>query len=334
MSGVGSKMRAVIQDRYGAPRDVLRMAEVAIPEPAADEVLVKVVAASVNPADWHFVRGEPLVARIQMGLRGPKKTVPGADFAGIVEAVGAEVAHVAAGDEVYGESFQTRMGTFAEYATVKAAGLATKPSSLTMAEAAAVPLAGVTALQAIVDHGQAMAGQRVLVVGASGGVGHFAVQIATALGAEVTGVCSTRNADFVRSLGAARAIDYTCESFLEGAEYDLVVQLAGLDDAMAYRPVMANDATLLMLTGDGEGRWLGPIGRIVKSQLRAPFVSQRFAVFTAKPNRADLDRLTEMIETGQLRPTIERSYPLAEAAAAIARVEQAHTRGKIAVEVE
>lgn len=326
-------MKAVVQERYGAPTEVLSLADVAVPDPAPDEVLVKVHAASVNPADWHLVRGEPLIARAQLGLRRPRKVVPGVDVAGVVEAVGADVTGFSVGDEVYGETLRRRYGTFAEHAAVAASGLAPVPPSLSMEEAAAIPLAGLTALQALTTHSAAEAGRRVLIVGASGGVGHLAVQIAVALEAEVTGVCSTRNVEFARSLGATRVIDYTTESYLDDGEYDLVVQLSGLDSAADFLPVMARDATLLLLTGDAESRFWGPIGRGVAAMLRSPFVSQRLTMFTAEANRPDLERLTAMVEAGDLRPEIERTVGLADVPAAIARVEEAHTRGKVVVTV-
>lgn len=332
MSARVDMMRAVMQDRYGPPTEVLQMAEIAVPEPGPDEVRISVHAASVNPADWHLVRGEPLVARLVFGLRGPKKVVPGADVAGVIDAVGAAVTDLAVGDEVYGDVGDVRMGTFADAVVAPAALIAPKPAPLSMVEAAAIPLAGITALQAI-QRGGVGQGTRVLVVGASGGVGHFAVQIAAAAGATVTAVCSGRNAEFVRSLGAERVIDYTTESYLEGGEYDLVIQLSGTAPAMAFRPVLAARGHVQMLTGDGESRWLGPVGRSVGGLVRSPFVGQRFSMFSATANGPDLRRMTELIEAGRVRPSIEQTCSLADAPAAIARIEQAHTRGKVVVDV-
>jgi len=327
-------MKAVVHDVYGAPTEVLRLDDIDVPQPGPDEVLIKLHAASINPADWHMVRGEPLVARASIGLRKPKKIVPGADFAGTVEAVGTEATEqsgVAVGDGVYGEMLQQRLGTFAQYVVVPAAMAGPVPQNLTMEQAAAVPLAGITALQAMRDRGEVEAGSRVLIVGASGGVGHLAVQIGVAMGAEVTGVCSTGNLEFVESLGAVRVIDYTCESYVDNGEYDLVLQLSGPIPASAFRPVMTRNGTLLILTGDSASRFWGPIGRVVKAMVQSPFVSQTFSMLNAKPNAADLATLTEMIEAGQLRPEIARTCDLAGVPVEIARVEQAHTRGKVVV---
>jgi NADPH:quinone reductase-like Zn-dependent oxidoreductase len=324
-------LKAIVQDRYGPPQEVLELREVGRPEARGHHVLLRVRASSVNPADWHFVRGEPTIVRIQMGLRGPKHTVMGCDVAGTVEAAGEEVTAFRPGDEVFGSTFEDGFGGFAEFAAVRDRLLLPKPSNLSFAEAAAVPLAGMTALQGLRDHGRVEPGQNVLIVGASGGVGTFAVQIAKASGAEVTGVCSTGNVDLVRSLGADHVIDYTREDFTRGGPYDLVVQVAGTMSASGCRRALTPEGTLVLISGDSSGRRVGPLGRVVRAQASSPFVSQRVVSFTMKPNGADLRALTELIEAGRVKPVIGREHSLAEVPEAIRRVEEGHTRGKLVV---
>jgi NADPH:quinone reductase-like Zn-dependent oxidoreductase len=322
-------MRAVAQSRYGAPGDVLRVQDIARPEPGEGEVLIRVRAASVNPVDFHLVRGEPYIARLSFGVRRPSDPVPGCDFAGVVEAIGNGVTGLEAGDEVFGTSFMRGFGVFAEYAVVPAELVVGKPAGLTFEQAATIPLAALTALQALRDHGRLAAGEHVLIIGASGGVGTFAVQIAKSLGAEVTGVCSTRNAEIVRLLGADHVLDYTREE-LTGT-YDVVLQLGGAATASELRRLLTGDGRLVMISGDSEGRWIGPMGRALRGVLQSPFVSQQVATFTVAPSAADLTALAELAHTGGLTPVVDHVYSLDEAAAAIAHVEEGHTRGKVAI---
>jgi NADPH:quinone reductase-like Zn-dependent oxidoreductase len=326
-------VKAIVQREYGSP-DVLELTEVDKPAVAGGEVLVRVHAASVNAADWHLIRGEPYIARLSFGLRGPRDTVPGCDLAGEVEAVGENVTAFGPGDQVSGSPFMNGHGAFAEWASVSAELLAPKPAGLSYEQAAAVPLAGMTALQGLRDHGRVEREQRVLIVGASGGVGTFAVQIAKSLGAEVTGVCSATNVDLVRSLGADHVIDYTSEDFTRSGErYDLIFQLAGTLSPSGFRPVLTRAGTLIVSSGDSDGRWIGPLSRPVKALLLSPFVSQRLVNFTMKPNGEDLHSLTELIDAGEVTPVIDRRYPLAELPEAIRYQEQGHARGKVVVGV-
>jgi NADPH:quinone reductase-like Zn-dependent oxidoreductase len=325
-------MKAIVQERYGPPRDVLELRDIEPPAVGDDQVLVRVQAASVNPADWHLMRGDPYIARLQMGLRRPKHAVLGSDVAGRVETVGANVARFAPGDEVYACSFSDGMGGFGERAAVRADLLAAKPANLSFEQAAAVPLAGMTALQGLRDHGRLEPGQKVLVIGASGGVGTFAVQIAKALGGEVTGVCSTRNVDLVTSLGADHVIDYTNEDFTRGgARYDLILQVAGTASPSDCRRALTPRGTLLLSSGEPTGRVFGPVGRMVKAGVLSPFVSQRMLSFLMKPKQEDLLVLKQLIEDGKVTPVIDRTYPLAELPEAIGYLEALRARGKVVV---
>jgi NADPH:quinone reductase-like Zn-dependent oxidoreductase len=327
-------MKAIVQARYGPPLEVLELRDVGEPVVGDDDVLVRVHAAAVNPADWHLIRGEPYIARLSFGLRGPKDAVPGCDLAGRVEAVGNGVSEFRPGDEVYGSPFMRGHGAFAEYASVPGDVLAVKPANVSFGEAAAAPIGGLTALQGLRDHGRVQAGHKVLIIGASGGVGTFAVQIAKALGAEVTGVCSTRNVDMVRSLGANRVVDYAREDFTRGEQrYDLIFQLAGTLSPAECRRVLAPKGALLVSSGESSGRVIGPVGRTVKARALSPFVGQTLLSFTVRPNTADLQRLKELIEAGEVAPVIDRSYPLSDVPQAIAYVEQGHARGKVIVEI-
>jgi NADPH:quinone reductase-like Zn-dependent oxidoreductase len=302
--------------------------------PGAGEVLVRVRAGSVNPADWHVMRGEPRVARLSFGLRKPKYRVLGCDFAGSVESVGGDVKTLAPGDEVYGNTFMRGFGGFAEYARAEADLLAPKPAGLTFEQAAAVPIAAMTALQGLRDHGRVEPGQRVLIIGASGGVGTFAVQIAKSLGADVTGICSTRNVDLVQSLGADHVVDYSREDFTEGGDrYDLIFQLAGTHSPSDLRRALARKGTLLMSSGESDGRWIGPLTRVIAGRLQSPFVGQRLVSFTVEPNGDDLGALTELIDAGTLTPAIDRTYPLSEVPDAIRYLEEGHARGKVVISV-
>ena len=324
-------MKAMVNMKYGPP-DVLELTEVERPTPKDDEVLLKVHAASVNPADWHLLRGDPYIARLQLGLRYPKTRVLGCDVAGRVEAVGKNVTTLQPGDEVFGSPFMHGFGAFAERVSVSEDLLAPKPTNLSFEQVAAVPLAASTALQGLRDHGGIEPGHKVLIVGASGGVGTFAVQIAKSFDAEVTGVCSTRNVGLVRSLGADRVIDYTREDFARsGQKYDLVFQLAGTRSPSECRRVLTSKGTLVQISGDSDGRWIGPMDRIIKALVLSPFVSQKMASFTVKPNKEDLRFLTELIESGKLTPVIDRTYSLSETPEAIRHLENGRARGKVVI---
>jgi len=328
-------MKAMVSTEYGPP-DVLELTEVEKPTPKEDEVLVKVHAASVNSADWHLLRGVLYIARMQgtLGLRKPKDRDLGCDVAGKVEAVGKNVTMLRPGDEVFGSPFMRGFGAFAEHLRISEDLLAPKPTTLSFEEAAAVPLAASTALQGLRDHGRIEPGQRVLIIGASGGVGTFAVQIAKSFEAEVTGVCSTRNVDIARSLGADHIIDYTEEDFTKsGQKYDLIFQLAGTRSPSECRGALTPKGTLVLSSGESDGRWIGPVERIVKALVLSPFVSQKMVSFTVKPNKEDLQFLRQLIETGKLAPVIDRTYPLAEMPEAIRYLEEGHARGKVVITV-
>jgi NADPH:quinone reductase-like Zn-dependent oxidoreductase len=323
-------MKAIVCHEYGSP-DVLELQDVDKPVVKDDEVLVRVRAASVNPADWHFMRGVPYVMRPQSGLRKPKKNFVGHDVAGQVEAVGKAVTGFRPGDEVFAD---VGAGGFAEYASVSEGVLVLKPANLTFEQAAAVPLAGLTALQGLRDAGQIRPGQKVLIIGASGGVGTFAVQIANSFGAQVSAVCSTRNMELVRSLGADAVIDYTQGDFTQsGQKFDLIFQLAGTSSPSHCRQALTSKGTLVLSSGESDGRWIGPVDRLVKAAVLSPFVSQKLGSFLAKPNKDDLQFLKELIEAGKLMPVIDRTYPLSEVPEAIRYLEEGHARGKVVIAV-
>jgi NADPH:quinone reductase-like Zn-dependent oxidoreductase len=325
-------MKAMVNMKYGPP-DVLELTEVERPSPKDDEVLLKVHAASVNPADWHLLRGMPYIARLQLGLLKPKERVLGCDVAGQVEALGKNVTMLKPGDEVFGSPFMHGFGAFAEGVCVPEDLLAPKPANLSFEQAAAVPLAASTALQGLRDHGRIEPGHKVLIIGASGGVGTFAVQIAKSFDAEVSGVCSTRNVEMVRSLGADHVIDYTVEDFTRSGhkKYDLIFQLAGTRSPSELRRALTSKGTLVLISGESDGRWIGPVDRIVKAQMLSPFVSQKMASFTVKPNKEDLQFLKELIEAGTLTPVIDRTYSLSETPEAIRYLENGHARGKVVI---
>ncbi|MFD7262243.1 NAD(P)-dependent alcohol dehydrogenase [Streptomyces sp. NPDC059874] len=324
-------MKAIVQDRYGSS-DVLEFREVDRPVPGDAEVLVRVHASSVNARDWHVMRGDPYVARLTFGLTRPKQRIQGADFAGVVEAVGKDVTRLRPGDEVYGEAD----GAFAEYVCASQEVLGPKPANLTFAQAAAVPLAGNTALMGLRDVGKVRPGQRVLVNGASGGVGTFAVQLAKALGAEVTGVCSTRNVDLVRSLGADHVVDYTREDFTRtGERYDLLFDLVGNRTLAECRRALTPTG-VLVLSGGGvsEGVSLfGPVGLIIRGTLMSRFRGGRIRVLTTEPSADNLAALCELLESGALTPAVDRTYPLSQAAEAIRYVEVEHAGAKVVITV-
>jgi NADPH:quinone reductase-like Zn-dependent oxidoreductase len=323
-------MKAIVYHEYGSP-DVLELREIDKPVVEDDEVLVRVRAASANPADWHFMRGQPYIMRPQSGLRKPRNSVLGRDISGQVEAVGKDVTRFRPGDEVFGD---VETAGFAEYRCVTEGFLGPKPANLTFEQAAAVPLAALTALQGLRDAGQVQPEQKVLIIGASGGVGTFAVQIAKWLGADVTGVCSTRNVEMVRSLGADHVIDYTQEDFTQsGQKYDLIFQLAGTRSPSDCRRALTPKGTLVLSSGESDGRWIGPVDRIIKAVALSPFVSQKLGSFLAKPNEEDLQFLKELIEAGKVKPVIDRRYPLSEAPEAIRYLEEGHARGKVVITV-
>ena len=327
-------MKAIGFDRYGPP-EVLQLRDVDMPAVGDNDVLVRVRAASVNPLDWHFMRGSPYLVRMLAGLSRPRAGAArlGADMSGLVEAVGTNVTGFRPGDQVFG-GLDDR-GTLAEYLTIRAdAAILPKPAGLTFEQAAAVPVAAVTALQALRDKGHVQAGHKVLVNGASGGVGTFAVQIAKALGAEVTGVCSTRNAKTAASIGADRVIDYTREDFTRArGHYDLLVDIAGNRTLAETRRVLAPTGVLVAVGGPNKGRWVGPLGRSVKMALLSPAVSQRMVFFLARQTKEDLAVLRELLQAGKITPVIDRTYPLRDASAAIGYLEQGHARGKVIITV-
>ena len=324
-------MKAIAYKRFGSP-DVLELAEVPKPKPQRNHVLVRVRAASPNPYDWHFMRGLPYIARLTaLGIRKPKNSVLGSDMAGVVESVGSGVTRFRPGDEVF--AF-VGSGGFAEYVSAEEKLLALKPANLSVQQAATVPLAGLTALQGLRDAGQIKSAQKVLIVGASGGVGTFAVQIAKWFGADVTGVCSTRNLELVRSIGADRVIDYTREDFTgNGAKYDLIFQVAGTTTPAAFRRVLTSKGRLVLSSGDSSGRVIGAVSRILKAVVLSPFISQTMRPFLVKPSSQDLEFLKDLIEAGSVTPVIDRSYPLSESADAIRYLETLRVRGKVVISV-
>ncbi|RLP94637.1 NAD(P)-dependent alcohol dehydrogenase [Micromonospora sp. BL4] len=327
-------MKAIVQDRYGPP-ETLTLADVDPPVPAAHEVLVRVEAAALNAYDWHVMRGDPRMARLAMGRSRPRARVRGRDFAGRVEAVGAHVRQVRPGDAVFGDLGDAN-GAFAEYVCVPEALVAAQPANLTPQQAAALPLAGITALMGLCEVGQVAPGHRVLINGASGGVGTLAVQLAKALGATVTGVCSTRNVDLVRSLGADHIVDYTRDDFARDTRrYDVVFDLVGNRSLTALRRVLTPTGTLV-LSGGGVyrgGSLVGPMGLIVRGRLLAPFVRHRIVILAAAPGRQHLDTLRAHAETGRLTPVIDRTYPLHEVPRAMRYLEGEHARAKVVITV-
>ncbi|MFF7945782.1 NAD(P)-dependent alcohol dehydrogenase [Streptomyces griseorubiginosus] len=324
-------MKAVVQDRYGSV-DTLELREVDRPVPGAGEVLVRVHAASVNAYDWHYLHGDPRIARLSLGMRSPKVRIRGRDFAGRVTAVGPGVEGLHPGDEVYGEAD----GTFAEFVCAKDSETDLKPAGLSFEQAAAMPLAANTALIGLRDVAGLRAGQSVLVNGASGGVGSFAVQLAKAYGAEVTGVCGARNVELVGSLGADDVVDYTREDFARaGRRYDVVLDLVGNRSLADLRRATAPSGTVV-LSGGGVfegGSLLGPVRLIVRGRLLSPFVRQRVLPLTAKASKANLAVLRGLVDAGEMAPAVERMYPLSEAAEAIRHLEVEHARAKIVITV-
>jgi NADPH:quinone reductase-like Zn-dependent oxidoreductase len=325
-------MKAIVQDRFGAP-DVLRLADIARPEPEPGEVLLRMHAAGLNPYDWHMVRGDPLIARLipgAVGLTKPRHRVAGLDAAGQVEAVGPDVRDFRVGDEVLGFC----PGALAEYACVSAEQVVPKPPSLTFEEAAAIPIAATTALRAIRDVGQVRSGHRVLINGAAGGVGTYAVQIARALGAEITGVCGTASSELVLSLGASHVIDYTTDDFTsERARYDVILDNAGSQRLARLRNALKPGGTLILNAGGEPGRAIGPIGSMIRAAAVNRFVSQRLCFLPTKLDRAELASITELVVDGKLRSVVDRTYSLADTADGLRYVEAGHAHGKVVVTI-
>jgi NADPH:quinone reductase-like Zn-dependent oxidoreductase len=324
-------MRAAVRDRYGSPERVVEVREIDKPVPSDDEVLVRVAAAGLNVADWYGVTGRPYVGRPSMGLRRPKEERLGVDYAGTVEAVGKNVTEFRAGDEVIG----ARTGALAEYVAARAdRAIVSKPTNVTFEQGATVAVAGVTALQGLRDEGQLQAGQKVLVNGASGGVGTYAVQIAKALGGEVTAVCSTGNVELMRSLGADHVVDYTQEDFTRsGRRYDVLLDVAGSKSLAACKRVLAPDARFVVIGGSRSSRLLGPLGHVAGTFLAGLWSSQKVGFFIAKLNKEDMHVLRGMLETGKLTPVIDRRYELSEVPEAFEYMGAGHCRSKIVVTV-
>ena len=322
-------MQATVQDRYGSVA-VLETRDIDKPAIGAGEVLVRVRAAGVNPADWAIMSGLPYIARPVYGLRRPKHIVRGTDVAGTVEAIGTEVTRFKPGDEVFGWC----VGSYAEFAAASEDALALKPANLTFEQAAAVPMAGFVALQALRDHGKVRAGQKVLVNGASGGIGTFAVQIAKSLGAEVTGVCSTRNVDMVRSIGADHVVDYTKEDFTRsGKQYDFILDNVANHSLTDLRHALTPTGTLIPNGGGFDHRWMASGGRIVRAAVLFRFGGQKLGNFLMSANQQDLIVLKELIEAGKVTPVMDRTYPLSQTRQAIAHVGEGHASGKVAITV-
>jgi NADPH:quinone reductase-like Zn-dependent oxidoreductase len=329
-STTGQRMQAIVQARYGSA-DVLRLEETSRPAIGDDEVLVRVHAAGLDRGTWHLMAGQPYLIRITgYGVRAPKNPVPGLDVAGTVVAAGAGVTRFEVGDEVFGIG----QGSFAEYVCAREDKLARKPANLTFDQAAAVAVSGLTALQGLRDAGRAEAGQHVLIVGASGGVGTFAVQIAKAFGAEVTGVCSTAKTGLVRSAGADHVIDYSQDDFANGPQrYDLILDIAGNSPLSRLRRALTPSGTLVIAGGEDGGRWTGGMGRQLRALTLSPFVRQRLTMLVAKHRRADLERLAQFIEAGEVTPVIGNTYPLDQAPDAMRHLQAGHARGKLVITV-
>lgn len=320
-------MKAIVHHSYGSP-DVLEFADVSIPEPGPGEVLIRVEAASANPFDVHHLTGTPYLLRLMAGVRHPKQRVRGVDVSGVVESTAPDVTAVAAGDRVFGFG----AGSFAEYAIAKADRIALVPDGVATAEAAAMPLAAVTALQAVRDHAVAAPGRRIAINGAAGGIGTFAVQIAVASMADVTAVCSTRNVEMVSELGAHRVVDYTTDDFVAAGPFDAIVDNVGNRSLTEMKRALAPDGVLVMVSGT-KGRWFRPLDRAIAGKLRFAIGSRRFAWFTASESAADLSEIADYVERGEVRSVIDRQYPLADAAEALRYVATGHARAKVVVDI-
>jgi NADPH:quinone reductase-like Zn-dependent oxidoreductase len=320
-------MRAVVQDRYGSA-DMLRLTGIDRPEPGDGQVLLRVHAAGLDRGTWHLMTGRPYLMRLVCGLRGPKRRIPGRDVAGTVVALGAGAYGFAVGDEVYGIG----VGAFAEYAVARADRLARKPANATFVQAAAVPVSALIALRALRDVGGVQAGQRVLITGASGGVGSYAVQLAAAFGAEVTGVASTAKLDLVRSLGATHVLDYTRQDFAEGAPgYDLILDIAGNPTLSRLRRALSSTGTAVIVGGEEGGDFSGGMNRQFRALAMSPFIHQRLAMAVAKERGRDLVTLAELIEAGSVTPSVDRTYPLEDAPTAMRHLEAGAVRGKAVI---
>lgn len=329
MDKEGKLMKAIVYTKYGPP-DVLELKEVEKPTPGVDEVLVKVHVASVNAADWRLMRADPFLARLHSGLLKPKYKILGADIAGRVEAVGRNVKQFKSGDEVFGDIFECGLGGFAEYACASEDALVLKPANITFEEAAAVPLAALTALHGLRDKGHIQPGQKVLINGASGGVGTFAVQLAKSFGAQVTAVCSTRNLNLASSLGADHVIDYTKEDFTKNGQlYDLILAANGYHPILDYNRSLSPKGIYVM-TG-------GTLAQIFQAMLLGPWISmargKKMDIAASKPNQKDLVFMKELLTSGKVKPVIDRRYPLSEVAQAIRYLEEGHARGKVVINV-
>jgi NADPH:quinone reductase-like Zn-dependent oxidoreductase len=323
-------MRAIVQDAYGSS-EVLRLAEIDQPEIAGNEVLVKVAAAGMDRGTWHSMAGKPYLMRvIGFGFRRPKNRVPGLDVAGTVVTVGSEVTRFAPGDEVFGMS----RGSFAEYAAAREDKLAHKPASLSFEQAAVIPISAGTALQGLRDSGNIEPGQKVLIVGASGGVGTYAVQLAKAFGAEVTGVSSAAKTDLVRSIGADHVVDYTREDYLDGSHrYDLILDIGGNNSLSRLRRALTPKGTLVIVGGEEGGNLIGGFDRQLRALALSLLVGQKLTMLASKERHTDLEALTPLIENDQVTPVIDRTYPLAEVPAAMGHLESGQARGKIAITI-
>jgi len=328
----GDTMKAMVYCDYGLAN--LRYTAIQKPVPTDDQMLVKVRAVSINPYDWHFIEGTPYIMRLGVGLRKPKDTRFGVDYAGTVEAVGKNVTKFKPGDDVYGG----KTGAFAEYICVRAdRGIALKPANVTPEQAASVNIAAITALQALRDSGKVQAGQKVLINGASGGVGTFAVQIAKTMGAEVTGVCSGRNVEMVKSLGADHVIDYTKEDFAKkGEHYDVILDNVPNHTLAECRAALTPQGKYVMIGGGGpnDNRWVGPFGRVIHALFLKPFIKQDVGMMMANSNATDLTFLAQLMESGKIKPVIDRTYKLSELRDAISYLEEGHARGKVVLTVD
>jgi NADPH:quinone reductase-like Zn-dependent oxidoreductase len=323
----GSTMQAIVQDAYGSA-DVLRLARITPPEIAGNEVLLRVHAAGLDRGTWHLMTGRPYLLRLGFGIRKPRNPVPGIDVAGTVVAVGSAVTRFSAGDEVFGFG----KGSFAQYAAAREDKLARKPANATFEQAAVVPVSALTALQALTDAGRVGQGEKVLVIGASGGVGTYAVQLAKAFGAEVTGVCSTTKLDLVRSLGADHVIDYTRDDFADGVHrYDLILDIAGNPALSRLCRALAPTGTAVIAGGEDGGSLTGGIDRQLRALALSPFVRQRLTMITCKQRSRDLERLTDLIEAGKVTPSIDRTYALGQVPEAMRHLEAGKARGKVAI---
>jgi NADPH:quinone reductase-like Zn-dependent oxidoreductase len=326
-------MKAIVQKTYGST-DVLEFKDVDKPEIGDDEVLVRVHAAGVDRGVWHIMTGLPYFLRLiipELGLRAPKTLVRGSDIAGVVATVGKDVTRFRPGDEVFGIG----KGSYAEYTCVPENKLAPKPANLTFEQAAVVPISGLTALQAVRDSGKVQPGQKVLIIGASGGVGTFAVQIAKSLGADVTGVSSTTKVDMVRSLGADHIIDYTHEDFAKGEQrYDVILDTGGHSSLARLRRALTPKGTLVIVGAETDGKWFGGFDRSIRAMVLSRFVSQKLIAFVNSENADDMIVVKELIEAGKVTPVIDRTYPLNDAPKAIHYLEEGHARGKVAITVE